>query len=591
MTGLQPIFIMSRSYGSYKKPKNIFGEFKVRRDMRVKTGTATMPSGSTDSIFYSAVRNSQIDSLSGIEVVVMETPSEQRDPLLDGRTRIYSTVGFYIARYGDATAAEAASVLSEVKEMYPVVTTGSTLSDSSAYKSAIGDTTNVSIYGGFVEATEYKIVVGSPTYVTPTEDPAPLDGPHDGATYGRQNGEWVSVAAEAGGNVDSVFGREGAVVAQNGDYTATQITNNSGTAGASVGAALTNLQTSINSKATAAQGALADSAVQPGDLASVATSGQYSDLAGTPILGTAAATSSTDYATASQGVAADSAVQPGDNITTLTNNANYITAAQAPVTTVAGRTGAVTLTTADLLDFNDADYASATDLASTSPSNGASLVGLHDSAGHYTSTNLEGAMAEVAVELDSLQGVNFFAPARLHTTENVTLSGLQTIDGVLTIAGDRVLVEEQTVAAENGIYLAASGAWTRTTDADTAGEFILNKTCYVEEGTIGAGKTYALTTVPTTLGTDAVGWTEKFQINNSVGAGSIGTTELATNAVTYNKLDSSLQADIDKTELITVTSAVNLDSDFATATQGTTCLLYTSPSPRDRTRSRMPSSA
>jgi len=568
MTGLQPIFIMSRSYGSYKKPKNIFGEFKVRRDMRVKTGTATMPSGSTDSIFYSAVRNSQIDSLSGIEVVVMETPSEQRDPLLDGRTRIYSTVGFYIARYGDATAAEAASVLSEVKEMYPVVTTGSTLSDSSAYKSAIGDTTNVSIYGGFVEATEYKIVVGSPTYVTPTEDPAPLDGPHDGATYGRQNGEWVSVAAEAGGNVDSVFGREGAVVAQNGDYTATQITNNSGTAGASVGAALTNLQTSINSKATAAQGALADSAVQPADLASVATSGQYGDLAGTPILGTAAATSSTDYATASQGVAADSAVQPGDNITTLTNNANYITAAQAPVTTVAGRTGAVTLTTADLLDFNDADYASATDLASTSPSNGASLVGLHDSAGHYTSTNLEGAMAEVAVELDSLQGVNFFAPARLHTTENVTLSGLQTIDGVLTIAGDRVLVEEQTVAAENGIYLAASGAWTRTTDADTAGEFILNKTCYVEEGTIGAGKTYALTTVPTTLGTDAVGWTEKFQINNSVGAGSIGTTELATNAVTYNKLDSSLQADIDKTELITVTSAVNLDSDFATAVQG-----------------------
>lgn len=562
---------MSKSYGSYKKPKNIYGEFSIRRDLKLKTGSAVVSGESVDPIFYSAVRNREITSLDGVEVVVLETPSVKDDALLDGRVRRYSTVSFYIARYNDATQAEADSCLSEVQEMYPVVITGSTTTDAAQYKSVIGDTTNTDIYGGFVDATEYKIVVGTPSYTTPVEDAAALDSPRDGNTYGRQDGEWVQVTGgEGGGAVDSVFGRIGVVAAQSGDYTATQITNNSGTAGASVGAALTSLQTAINGKATAAQGALADSAIQPADLASVATSGQYSDLAGTPTLGTAASTAATDYATAGQGALADSALQPGDNITALSNNANYITAAQAPVTTVAGRTGAVVLTTADLSDFNDADYASTADLASTSLSNGASLVGLHDSAGHYTSTNLEGAMAEVAVELDSLQGVNFFAPARLHTTENITLSGLQTIDGVLTVAGDRVLVEEQTAAAENGIYLAASGVWTRTTDADAAEEFILNKTCYVEEGTIGAGKTYALTTVPTTLGSDAVTWTEKFQINNSVGAGSIGTTELATNAVTYNKLDNSLQADIDKTELITVTSAVNLDSDFATAAQGAT---------------------
>ena len=558
---------MSKSYGSYRKPRGIFGEFQVRRDFRLKLGTATVNSKPEQALFLSAVRP-EIDSMQGVELVVFATPSSRTDKLLNGGTRIYPSVSIFIARYGSATIAERDAVISEVGEMYPFKKLERTITDSAIYKSAIGDAVNSDLYDSFVDAVEYSLIVGAPTFYNDSVDEELLDSPHDGATYGRQNGEWVSVAAEAGGNVDSVFGREGAVVAQNDDYTATQITNNSGTAGASVGAALTNLQTAINGKATAAQGALADSAIQPADLASVATSGQYSDLAGTPTLGTAASTSSTDYATASQGVAADSAVQPGDNITTLTNNANYITAAQAPVTTVAGRTGAVTLTTTDLSDFNDADYASTADLASTSLSNGASLIGLHDSAGHYTSTDLEGAMAEVAVELDSLQGVNFFAPARLHTTENVTLSGLQTVDGVLTVAGDRILVEEQTAPAENGIYLAASGAWTRTTDADTAGEFVLNKTCYVEEGTIGAGKTYALTAVPTTLGTDAVNWTEKFQINNSVGAGSIGTTELATNAVTYNKLDSSLQADIDKTELITVTSAVNLDSDFATAVQG-----------------------
>lgn len=64
--------------------------------------------------------------------------------------------------------------------------------------------------------------------------------------------------------------------------------------------------------ATAAQGALADSATQPGDLATVATSGAYADLSGLPTLGTAAATDATDYATAAQGATADTAVQPAD---------------------------------------------------------------------------------------------------------------------------------------------------------------------------------------------------------------------------------------------------------------------------------------
>ncbi|MFZ9086620.1 MAG: hypothetical protein ACO3C6_08650 [Steroidobacteraceae bacterium] len=71
--------------------------------------------------------------------------------------------------------------------------------------------------------------------------------------------------------------------------------------------------------ATAAQGALADSATQPGDLAAVATSGAYSDLSGTPTLGSAAATDATDYATAAQGGLADSAVQPGDLATVATS--------------------------------------------------------------------------------------------------------------------------------------------------------------------------------------------------------------------------------------------------------------------------------
>ena len=42
-------------------------------------------------------------------------------------------------------------------------------------------------------------------------------------------------------------------------------------------------------------------------------------------LGTAAYTASTAYATAAQGTTADSAIQPGDNVSTLTNDAGYLT--------------------------------------------------------------------------------------------------------------------------------------------------------------------------------------------------------------------------------------------------------------------------
>jgi hypothetical protein len=51
--------------------------------------------------------------------------------------------------------------------------------------------------------------------------------------------------------------------------------------------------------ATSAQGALADTAVQPSDLADVATSGSYGDLSGTPTLGTAAGANTGDFAAAS----------------------------------------------------------------------------------------------------------------------------------------------------------------------------------------------------------------------------------------------------------------------------------------------------
>ena len=52
------------------------------------------------------------------------------------------------------------------------------------------------------------------------------------------------------------------------------------------------------------------------------------------------------------------------------------------------------------------------------------------------------------------------------TTADSGLSGLTTVDGITLQAGDRVLVKDNTDASENGIYIAASGVWARSSDFD-----------------------------------------------------------------------------------------------------------------------------
>lgn len=111
--------------------------------------------------------------------------------------------------------------------------------------------------------------------------------------------------------------------------------------------------------------------------------------------------------------------------------------------------------------------------------------------------------------VDSLvQGLDAKASARVATTANITLSGTQTIDGVSVIAGDRVLVKDQTSAAQNGIYLVAAGSWTRTTDADTWDELV-SAFVFVESGTANANNGYTCTIAAGgTLGATAVTWTQ-----------------------------------------------------------------------------------
>lgn len=102
---------------------------------------------------------------------------------------------------------------------------------------------------------------------------------------------------------------------------------------------------------------------------------------------------------------------------------------------------------------------------------------------------------------DSTQ--NLMADAAVATTANITLSGEQTIDGVLT-STSRVLVKNQTLSQNNGVYVSAAGAWTRATDANTWDELV-DSAIFISGGNTNAGKTFSCTVSSGgTLGTTPV---------------------------------------------------------------------------------------
>lgn len=91
------------------------------------------------------------------------------------------------------------------------------------------------------------------------------------------------------------------------------------------------------------------------------------------------------------------------------------------------------------------------------------------------------------------------------TGMDITLSGLQTIDGVALAENDRVLVKDQTATEDNGIYEVASGGWVRAADANSSTLMGPETKVRAAEGSINAHTEWALTTqAPITLGETAL---------------------------------------------------------------------------------------
>jgi hypothetical protein len=108
---------------------------------------------------------------------------------------------------------------------------------------------------------------------------------------------------------------------------------------------------------------------------------------------------------------------------------------------------------------------------------------------------------------NAIQGFDVKSPVLVATTANITLSGEQTIDG-FTTSSSRVLVKNQSTQSQNGIYVSSSGAWTRSTDADTWNELV-SAFVFVEQGTINGDTGWYCTVDPGgTLGVTAVTWVQ-----------------------------------------------------------------------------------
>jgi hypothetical protein len=111
-------------------------------------------------------------------------------------------------------------------------------------------------------------------------------------------------------------------------------------------------------------------------------------------------------------------------------------------------------------------------------------------------------------------GLQWKSAVRAATTTNGALSTAfangQVIDGVTLATGDRILIKDQTTASENGIYVvAATGAPTRSTDADGVGELVANATVFISEGSTNADKAWTCTTNGSiTIGSTATVWAQ-----------------------------------------------------------------------------------
>ena len=264
----------------------------------------------------------------------------------------------------------------------------------------------------------------------------------------------------------------------------------------------------------------------------------------------------------------------------------------AEALTVSESNGTITLT----LNVADTDSAGLLPAAmwqmltdATSDATASKLVKRDGSGNAKVATPTDSAHIATKGYVDSArQGLDVKASVRVATTAPINLStdldAGSVIDGVTLVAGDRVLVKNQSSASENGIYVAvASGAASRSSDANgtpDTGELTSGTCAFVEAGTVNFDSGFVVSTDGAiTVGTTGITWTQ-FSGAGSFEAGdglSKSGTQVNVNvtanrtAITADAIDiaSTYVGQSSITTLGTITTGVWNGTDVAVADGGT----------------------
>jgi hypothetical protein len=156
----------------------------------------------------------------------------------------------------------------------------------------------------------------------------------------------------------------------------------------------------------------------------------------------------------------------------------------SPVTSVAGKTGAVTLAESDIANLTS------------------------DLSGKLTASNNLSDVANAGSSRANLH-VPVLTSAQAVATTNQALTGQPTIDGYATTNSDVVLLTGQTSGSQNGPWqlpASGTGAWSRPTDFPT-GSVVKGRTIQVNAGTVYSGSWWVMaTTTNVTVDTTATTW-------------------------------------------------------------------------------------